>query len=821
MPGQLSRIPLIARGLTRMVRDHGTRHTIKYIGTRINDRLLSRRGRGLPTIYAQAPLSRNPLVSIILPIYNHAEFLPHAIKSVLAQTYQNWELIVVNDGSSDDFQGAILPFLPEKRIRIVNQKNLKLPAALNNGFRYAVGEYFTWTSADNIMLPNQIEVLVRALELNPNYGLAYSDYTAIDDRGAPLNDPYWRMHNRPDGSARLHLPEQVTLRNFHDSGDNFLGASFLWRADVHDLVGAHDENCLGGEDYDFWLRMSVVTPFLHVPFNLYEYRVHDNTLNARAAELKIHDNVQRLLSFDRERRAALLRNPDVLLDPADTHSYLRDTRQYSSYVGKRLTFFKYSQLDGAHYSNTKNTVALAIDVPINEIDPAKLEGASIIVTDDAFTYRWIKRLGYPLTKRIIKTPCLSLSSSVHHAAALTLYESDKEETGYSLTQNALPISGTIMPIKHILLLVTKWGKGGLEQVVLDVAAGAKQAGIDVTIGSTDETDTQLLRAACGAIGVNCIGFSCSALAVRDFVKNNSVDVVNYHHASLGAKLISDMGIPTIYTVHNCYIWHNSEKLNETSVSLEPMDMFIAVSRQVAAYANRWLKAPPEKIYVIPNGTTLPGNIKLDNSRGSEIFRFICTASIMPLKCQIHLVRAFEKVHEVFPNTRLTLLGYPADEAYHTALQQEISIRGLENSIEVIPGLERGRALETMAKADCMIQPSVIEGWSIAAAEAMLLGLPVIVTDVGSAYDMKYLSDSVRIIKGKIPDILDLTGDTLYSTLLADDQDFDNRIAIEMILAVKNRDTMKVAAIAAVSKAQDLFSMGKAISSYLNLFSTAK
>lgn len=815
---QLSRIPLIAKNLTQMVRERGAGQTVKYIGKRLNDRFMS--GHQFPSDFTHEPLCQNALVSIILPIYNHADFLPHAIKSILAQTYKNWELIVVNDGSSDDFQGAIRPFLPDKRIRIVNQSNLKLPAALNNGFRFAVGEYFTWTSADNIMLPNQIEVLVRALQLNQNYGLAYSDYTAIDDSGANLDDADWRKHNRPDGSARLHLPEHVTLNNFHDSGDNFLGASFLWRADIHDAVGAHDENCLGGEDYDFWLRMSIITPFLHVPHNLYEYRVHDKTLNARAAELKIHDNVRRLLSFDKERRAALLRNPEILLDPSEANLYFRDTEQYSNYVRERLTFVKYSQLDDSRQT-TKGVIAIAIDVPVYEIDRSKIDGASIIITDDTFTYRWIKRLGYPLSKRILKTPCLSLSSSVEHAAALALYEIDKEETGYSLTQNILPVSGNFMPLRHILLLVTKWGKGGLEQVVLDVASGAKKAGINVTIGATDEEETQTLRDACDSIGVNCIGFSCSAIALSEFVKQNSVDVVNYHHASLGAKLITDMGIPAVYTIHNCYIWQNSETLNEASLNLEPMDAFIAVSRQVAAYANKWLKAPSEKIHVIPNGTSLPAKIRKNSSTDGDIFRFICTASLMPLKCQIHLIRAFEKVHQIVPSTRLTLVGYPTDNAYFAALKQEISIRSLENTIEVIPGLERSSALEQMANADCMVQPSIVEGWSIAAAEAMLLGIPIILSNVGSAYDMKSISESVRIIRGKFPDILELTGDNLYSHLFRADEDFDNRIAIEMLLALTYRERMKAAAVAAIPKAHDLFSMEKAVSSYLNLLSITK
>jgi len=74
----------------------------------------------------------------------------------------------------------------------------------------------------------------------------------------------------------------------------------------------------------------------------------------------------------------------------------------------------------------------------------------------------------------------------------------------------------------------------------------------------------------------------------------------------------------------------------------------------------------------------------------------------------------------------------------------------------------------MAQSDCMVLPSLIEGWSIAAAEAMLLGVPLIVSDVGSAYDMMAVSSSVRVVPGKVPNILELTGDHLYQILQRED-----------------------------------------------------
>ena len=136
-----------------------------------------------------------------------------AITGILQQTYQNWELIVVDDGSRDDFDASIACFVKDPRIRVFTQKNQRLPAALNNGFHYARGDYWTWTSADNIMLPQQLETLVATLHADPGVGLVFSDYEAIDDRGLPLQDPHWRAHNRPDGGSVIRLPCETTIES--------------------------------------------------------------------------------------------------------------------------------------------------------------------------------------------------------------------------------------------------------------------------------------------------------------------------------------------------------------------------------------------------------------------------------------------------------------------------------------------------------------------------------------------------------------------------------------------------------------------------------
>ena len=95
-------------------------------------------------------MTKNNKVSIILPTYNGKKYIRDSIESIINQTYTNWELIIVNDCSTDDTQKIIEEYQQkDKRIIVINnEKNLKLPASLNRGFEEASGEYYTWTSDD-------------------------------------------------------------------------------------------------------------------------------------------------------------------------------------------------------------------------------------------------------------------------------------------------------------------------------------------------------------------------------------------------------------------------------------------------------------------------------------------------------------------------------------------------------------------------------------------------------------------------------------------------------------------------------------------------
>ncbi len=140
------------------------------------------------------------LVSVILPVYNQAGLLRDSMESVLGQTYANFELIIVNDGSTDDVAVVLADYARHPKVRILTQANQKLPKALSNGFAFARGEFWTWTSADNLMEPAQLERLVGFLQRRPDVAMVYANYEAIDDRGQPLHDPTWR---RTTGATRI------------------------------------------------------------------------------------------------------------------------------------------------------------------------------------------------------------------------------------------------------------------------------------------------------------------------------------------------------------------------------------------------------------------------------------------------------------------------------------------------------------------------------------------------------------------------------------------------------------------------------------------
>lgn len=200
------------------------------------------------------------MISVVMPVYNGEKYLKQSIESVIRQSYKDWELIIVNDCSTDNSRDVMQSYADiDSRIRIVdNSSNLKLPMSLNTGFREARGKYLTWTSDDNLYKVNALKELAGYLENNPEIGLVYSDMDFVD--------------------ASLNFIREQCLEPEMLLCADCVGASFMYRREVLDKVGEYDPDMFLVEDYEYWIRISEQFKIGHLNKNLYTYRMHGGSL---------------------------------------------------------------------------------------------------------------------------------------------------------------------------------------------------------------------------------------------------------------------------------------------------------------------------------------------------------------------------------------------------------------------------------------------------------------------------------------------------------------------------------------------------------------
>jgi glycosyltransferase involved in cell wall biosynthesis len=213
--------------------------------------------------------NKAPVISLVLPVFNGERFLQKSLDSIFAQSFTDFELICVDDCSTDSTPQILIDYAkryPQMRV-LTNAVNSKLPASLNNGFRVARGDWFSWTSDDNIMRPNMLELLLTTARANPDCAIIHSDFTLIDE----------------DGTLGELVP--VYPANELIFG-NAIGCSFLYKSEVDRALNGYDEGLFGIEDYDFWLRAARRYKFYTLHEDLYLYRRHPGSLtNARSKHI--------------------------------------------------------------------------------------------------------------------------------------------------------------------------------------------------------------------------------------------------------------------------------------------------------------------------------------------------------------------------------------------------------------------------------------------------------------------------------------------------------------------------------------------------------
>jgi glycosyltransferase involved in cell wall biosynthesis len=211
-----------------------------------------------------------PAVSIIMPAYNVAPYVEQALRSALAQTFTDFEVIVVDDGSKDTTAEIVKTIAHEDaRVRLVQQANRGLAGARNTALRAARGEMFALLDSDDVWEPQFLEAQMAILAARP-------DVDIVTGNGWYLNGPNHGQLARPFPDAR---PDPDLTSIIADEWSVFIMSVFRRR--VYTTIGAFDEEMRSNEDYDFWLRAAMAgCAFVRNDRPLGHYRVRTDSLSA-------------------------------------------------------------------------------------------------------------------------------------------------------------------------------------------------------------------------------------------------------------------------------------------------------------------------------------------------------------------------------------------------------------------------------------------------------------------------------------------------------------------------------------------------------------
>jgi len=208
------------------------------------------------------------VISVNIATYNRSLYIKEAIDSVLAQSYKNWELIIVDDGSTDNTNVVIAPYLKDPRIKYFkNETNKNISFTRNRALSLSQGEFIAILDSDDVW--NDIDKLAKQitfLQKNPSYSLIGTNAVAIDPAGKPLRDL-----NVPLSDSEI---KRVIL-----SKNVIFHSSVMYRKDTVVDLGAYNLALNGIEDYDLWLRLGAVSRLANLSDRSLLYRIHGGNIS--------------------------------------------------------------------------------------------------------------------------------------------------------------------------------------------------------------------------------------------------------------------------------------------------------------------------------------------------------------------------------------------------------------------------------------------------------------------------------------------------------------------------------------------------------------
>jgi glycosyltransferase involved in cell wall biosynthesis len=284
-------------------------------------------------------LKNNPAISVIIPTYNHAQYIIETVKSVLNQTYRDFEIIIIDDGSKDNTRDILNSYIDENLVHYIYQESQGVSAARNTGIKVARGKYSAFMDADDIMLPESLAKRIKFMEKHQDIDFVFTDFFLEDTKSNCNPYPFLKKREMLLSLSPALEKQDGTTYSFHPSyykmsikKDIFpITITIMVRKKCFEDVGYFDVNLRMSQDEDMWLRImrKYKVGFIDEPLSIYKrYRSRISTKD----ELWYIDAIKYLQDF--------LNKEEIKSDPELTNA-----------VKKRINRMFFGQ--GHYYMNNK------------------------------------------------------------------------------------------------------------------------------------------------------------------------------------------------------------------------------------------------------------------------------------------------------------------------------------------------------------------------------------------------------------------------------------------------------------------------------------
>ncbi len=314
-------------------------------------------------------MNKAPVVSVVMSVYNGAKFLDKAINSILAQTYTDFEFLIVNDGSTDNSLNIINRAKKnDSRIKIIDQENEGLVTSLNKAISKASGKYIARMDADDISMPTRLEKQVKFLDSMSKVDILGTGFIFFNSNGSELGRQGVLVND-------ADIKRELCLRNPYGHG------SVMMRREIFNQLGGYSNDVGPVEDYDLWLRFAKISTMAGLPDFLYKWRINPSGISQTNSSLQHTKASELATSFRRTHKYSV------------TLSYILKQRKY------------YKNINNASYIRFIEDQALFIRIFRNEKSlPDAIKSAIAVIGAPSFLFKEVSGTVLRIRVKLLSLP---------------------------------------------------------------------------------------------------------------------------------------------------------------------------------------------------------------------------------------------------------------------------------------------------------------------------------------------------------------------------------------------------------------------------------